>query len=169
MKQFLIDWETFKLKFLNNSPIFVYETEDSWEFWTTLEHMLVKSVKAKGSAEDNMFFISELMTDKLNITKVISTDSEEYRNEEEHEEHESNDYDDISEMIASQLKKSDVPDSEFDPEQLARGIEVEKEHTDNEDIAKAIAKAHLSEIPDYYTWLNKMEEEAKKAMGEKNE
>lgn len=55
-------------------------------------------------------------------------------------------------------KHNDTPDEDFDTEQLAIGIEVEKEHTDNEDIAKAIAKDHLSEIPDYYTRLKAMEE-----------
>jgi hypothetical protein len=59
------------------------------------------------------------------------------------------------------LKKSDAPDDQFDAEQLAMGIEVEKEHTDDPEIAKAIAKAHLSEIKDYYTRLAKMESEAK--------
>jgi len=54
-------------------------------------------------------------------------------------------------------KHNDIPDEEFDSGQLAMGIEVEKEHTDNEDIAKAIAKDHLSEMPDYYTKLKQME------------
>lgn len=55
------------------------------------------------------------------------------------------------------FKKSDVPDDKFDPAQLKMGIEVEKEHTDDPTIAKAIAKAHLSELPDYYTRLQKIE------------
>lgn len=54
-------------------------------------------------------------------------------------------------------KHNDVPDDQFDAEQLAIGIEIEKEHTDNEDIAKAIAKDHLSEMPDYYTKLKTIE------------
>ena len=54
-------------------------------------------------------------------------------------------------------KHNDTPDEDFDPEQLAIGIEIEKEHTDNEDIAKAIAKDHLSEMPDYYTKLKTIE------------
>ena len=60
------------------------------------------------------------------------------------------------------LKKADIPDDQFDPIQLKMGIEVEKEHTDDPEIAKAIAKAHLSEIKDYYTRLKKMEQEAGK-------
>ncbi len=45
------------------------------------------------------------------------------------------------------------------------GIEVEKEHTDNEEEAKSIAKDHLVEpglSKSYYTKLNAMEKRAKK-------
>jgi hypothetical protein len=45
----------------------------------------------------------------------------------------------------------------YDPEQIKMGIEVEKEHIDNELIATKIAQDHLAEIPDYYTRLKKME------------
>jgi len=55
-------------------------------------------------------------------------------------------------------KHNDVPDNEFDPAELAMGIEVEKEHTDNPETSKAIAKDHLAELPDYYTRLKQMEE-----------
>ena len=48
-----------------------------------------------------------------------------------------------------------------DPEQLAMGIEIEFEHTNDQEIAKQIALDHLAEIPDYYTRLKKMEDEAK--------
>lgn len=50
-------------------------------------------------------------------------------------------------------------------EQIKMGIEVEKEHTDDEKIAEEIAKDHLWEIPDYYTRLKKMEDEAKQELG----
>ncbi|MDP3986716.1 MAG: DUF5661 family protein [Nanoarchaeota archaeon] len=55
------------------------------------------------------------------------------------------------------LRGGDEPDSQFDPEQLRNGIKVESEHTDNPEIAKQIAKAHLLEDPDYYVKLAKME------------
>jgi hypothetical protein len=48
-----------------------------------------------------------------------------------------------------------------DPEQLQMGIEVEMEHTTSEEIARKIAMDHLVEIPDYYTRLKAMEDEAK--------
>lgn len=61
------------------------------------------------------------------------------------------------------LKYADVDDEEFDPRQLKMGIKVEKEHVDDTSWAKAIAKSHLKEIPDYYTRLDKMEKEAGKS------
>ena len=58
----------------------------------------------------------------------------------------------------------------FDVEQFRMGMDVELEHglvdprtnvTDNDSIMTAkIALAHLNEFPDYYTRLEKMEEEA---------
>ncbi len=59
-------------------------------------------------------------------------------------------------------KHQGLKDSKFDEKQLKQGINIEKEHTDNKQIAKEIAKDHLAEIPDYYTRLNKMENQAKR-------
>ena len=53
------------------------------------------------------------------------------------------------------LKHGDDPDDKFDAKQLEMGIKVEAEHTDDKEMAKKIAKAHLSEFPDYYTKLSK--------------
>ena len=58
-------------------------------------------------------------------------------------------------------KHNDVPGNQFDADELAKGIQIEMEHTDDEILALAIAKDHLSEIKDYYTRLIKMEAEAK--------
>ena len=51
---------------------------------------------------------------------------------------------------------------EFDPKELKMGAEVELEHTDDKEEAKKITMDHLREIPDYYTRLKKMEDQAKK-------
>jgi len=56
---------------------------------------------------------------------------------------------------------SNLIEGEVDQKQLEMGIKVEYEHTTNEDIATRIALDHLSEIPDYYARLIKMEKEAK--------
>jgi phage portal protein BeeE len=64
--------------------------------------------------------------------------------------------------IKALFKKGDIPDSNFDAEQLKKGIRVEKEHTTSEELAKEIAKAHLSENPKYYDYLETMEEVMKK-------
>jgi len=50
---------------------------------------------------------------------------------------------------------------EYDEEQMDMGISVESEHTTNPQLAAIIAANHLDEIPDYYTRLKEMEEEAK--------
>ena len=60
--------------------------------------------------------------------------------------------------------------SKFDVEQFRRGMDVELEHglensvtnVSNDDALTTgkIALAHLNEFPDYYTRLDKMEEEA---------
>lgn len=53
-----------------------------------------------------------------------------------------------------------VPTSSFSPYQLRKGIEVQREHTDFPSIAQRIAKDHLSEFPDYYSRLIKMQKQA---------
>ena len=63
-------------------------------------------------------------------------------------------------LTGKYLKHVDDPDSNFDADELALGITVEHEHTGDSHIAKAITKAHLSEIPDYYTRLKQMEKTA---------
>lgn len=52
-------------------------------------------------------------------------------------------------------------DVDHDPKELEMGIEVEYEHTTEALISRKIAMDHLVEIPDYYTRLKKMEDEAK--------
>jgi hypothetical protein len=44
-------------------------------------------------------------------------------------------------------------ESDFDSEQLKKGIEVEYEHTNDYDLAKEIAMDHLAEDPKYYDKL----------------
>jgi len=51
-----------------------------------------------------------------------------------------------------ELNKEDV-----DPDQLAIGIAVEMEHTNDKEIAEEIALDHLSEVDDYYTQLMQAE------------
>lgn len=58
----------------------------------------------------------------------------------------------LSEVAAKHNLKAEYLKSE-----LVLGIETEKEHTDNPDIARAIALDHLFEDPKYYTKLKQME------------
>jgi len=52
-------------------------------------------------------------------------------------------------------KHNDTPDSDYDAKELAIGIKIEKEHTDDPEIAKKIAKDHIAEKKNYYTLLKK--------------
>jgi DNA-directed RNA polymerase alpha subunit len=66
--------------------------------------------------------------------------------------------------------------SPFDVEQFRAGMDVELEHglhdpetnvtDDDPHVTARIARAHLNEFPDYYTRLERMEEEAKRDWGE---
>ena len=65
----------------------------------------------------------------------------------------------------------------FDIEQFRKGMEVELEHgtidsntnvTDDDPLMTGkITLAHLNELPDYYTKLEKMEKEGEKFLGDK--
>jgi len=59
-----------------------------------------------------------------------------------------------------------ITEEDVDPKELAMGIEIEMEHTTNKEVSKRISLDHLVEIPDYYTRLKKMEEDA---MGDQEE
>ena len=56
-------------------------------------------------------------------------------------------------IIAGGLSKGMIED--VDPAELADGIKVEMEHTDDKDVAEKISRDHLKEVPDYYTKLKK--------------
>jgi hypothetical protein len=64
----------------------------------------------------------------------------------------------LSSIITGGLTKGQ--DIKHDPKELKKGIDVEYEHTPEYLIARKIAMDHLSEIPDYYTRLEKLEAEA---------
>ena len=50
--------------------------------------------------------------------------------------------------------------------QIKKGVNVEMEHTDNKEKATEIATDHVSEFPDYYDRLDKMEKDASSKWGE---
>lgn len=64
-------------------------------------------------------------------------------------------------------KADGQPITKYDLEQLIMGIKVELEHTKDKMTALEIATDHLEEIPDYYTRLLKMEEEAEEELKSK--
>ena len=61
--------------------------------------------------------------------------------------------------LHGRAEKKGFVEKDADPKELKMGIKVEMEHTDDPAVAKIISLDHLSEIPDYYTRLKKMEEE----------
>jgi len=63
--------------------------------------------------------------------------------------------------------EKDITEDDVDAKELKMGIEVEKEHTPNKEIAKRISLDHLAEFGDYYTRLKKMEAEGEKAKDKK--
>jgi len=58
--------------------------------------------------------------------------------------------------VESIAKKHGVPVEQI-KSQLAKGIQVELEHTTHKDVAHEIALDHLDEYPDYYSKLAKVE------------
>jgi len=72
----------------------------------------------------------------------------------------------LTKMVSKPVgKHQHLPDSKFDPAQLAMGAKVELEHTDCPIMAKEIAKDHLMECADYYSRLARMEDNCKRGVG----
>jgi hypothetical protein len=75
-------------------------------------------------------------------------------------------------MVVKRKRKERVPGglaagmrpSDFDIEQLSRGIEVEMEHTPDWRVAREIAMDHLVEHPDYYDYLDAAEERMERGL-----
>jgi len=65
------------------------------------------------------------------------------------------------EHIPGGLAKDKKPE-EFDPKALAKGIDIEMEHTDDPNVAREISMDHLTESPVYYDELEKMEKKIEK-------
>jgi hypothetical protein len=59
-------------------------------------------------------------------------------------------------------KADNIPEREFSSRSLAEGASHEHEHTDNNQVAKEIAKDHLSEDPHYYEKVKSIEKAAGK-------
>jgi hypothetical protein len=52
----------------------------------------------------------------------------------------------------------DKKPSDFDAKDLAEGTDVEMEHTTDRDVAREIAMDHLTEDPEYYQRLKRIED-----------
>jgi len=60
---------------------------------------------------------------------------------------------------AGRANEKGITEKDVDPKELAMGIEIEKEHTTDPEVAKRISLDHLAEGDGkYYTHLKEMEE-----------
>jgi predicted transcriptional regulator len=85
-----------------------------------------------------------------------------FLSEDEHVEEVMEEIDFVADFLeAGKAYEAGYHDDSVDEGELDMGIKVEMEHTTNPLIAKRIALDHLTELPDYYTRLEKMEEEGK--------
>lgn len=66
---------------------------------------------------------------------------------------------DESVIIDNPSLEDERPDEQYDSQELKWGIEVEMEdnHSEDEEIQKSIAKDHLDEDPNYYSKLKEIE------------
>lgn len=71
----------------------------------------------------------------------------------------------VRKVLSGKAEAEGVTQKDVSQSELAKGMKVEKEHTPDKRVAKHIATDHLAEIPDYYTRLHKMEQQAKKQAG----
>lgn len=69
-------------------------------------------------------------------------------------------------LSGGRAKEKGFTEKDADPEELKMGIEVEKEHVKDDELAKKISLDHLAEISIYYSLLQVMEEEGKKVEDE---
>jgi len=67
-----------------------------------------------------------------------------------------------AEDLVSGGKADDKPNSDFPKSEVEQGAKVEREHTSNPQLAREIAKDHLTESTDYYDRLKDMESKMEK-------
>ena len=60
-------------------------------------------------------------------------------------------------LTVSEIAKLHKVSKEQIEQQLAKGIKIEREHTNHDSVAREIALDHLKEFPDYYDRLEKAE------------
>lgn len=79
-------------------------------------------------------------------------------------------FDVTDEVVDSVGQSLGIDFEKIDRDQFKRGLEIEQEHWDvaktDRNIVGRIALAHIKEIPDYYSRLDKMESEAEGKMAD---
>lgn len=111
--------------------------------------------------KDNMFnIVDEYVDFELEVTDELSEnlDIEQISTEKQ----------ETGDVLQGGLADQNQP-IDFDLEQLLMGVDVELEHTNDPLIAIEIAMDHLVEDPNYYTYLEKMEDEMQGDGGKTND
>jgi len=133
----------------DNKPVDVASEEDQEEFRAQTGYYERKKryeeLETKGY--DNLTKEEKKEYDELNdemVEEVITKEEEQGEYQEQ---------DKISGGLGD-----NKPDEDFNKNKLKEGMTVESEHTDNVEVAKEIAKDHLTENPEYYKELRKVEE-----------
>jgi len=116
--------------------------DDLWQLYSIYESLKGGDYKFVKNNDKNIRWLK-------NFIEMLEYDEDEYDEDEEDFEERKNP---IKGGMGDKLNPEDV-----DKEQLEMGIKVEKEHTDDEEIAMDIALDHLSEDPEYYSKLARME------------
>jgi superoxide dismutase len=67
-----IEWDTFHQKYLNQDTVFILETEDTWEFYTSDKIFTVKCIVEKqANQEENIMFVERYLSGHTNFIKII--------------------------------------------------------------------------------------------------
>ena len=67
-----LDWQTFNFRYMSKNRIFVLETDDSWELFTSDGLFIIKcSVEKYAEQTENIMFIERYFNNRPNIIKVL--------------------------------------------------------------------------------------------------
>jgi len=128
-----------------------YETEENEELPVEDEDLESEDEEYEETAKSDL----EPLDEDEEYSEELESEEEPEFLEEESEELPVEDEEEILEGgVADSMNEED-----FDAEALAEGIEVEMEHTDDEETAKEIAMDHLAEDPEYYIKLREVEDD----------
>ena len=79
----VVNFQTFQAMYMNQK-VFVKETDDSWEMWTSENLFHIKCVVEKeADQEKNVMFVDRYFADRQNIVKAVDIFQEDKEKEDE--------------------------------------------------------------------------------------